>query len=186
MKAIEIYTDMGRFSIAAKHHQTIAEMYEGEANDLVKIFIQSDSMNEKNFLMKFSHDYSNELFNIMKKQPIISEVKSPLVQPINVWSRLLSMQLNWKTMIRRSRYMNRWVADWTEIIGPSITISHVCCFAGCQFMSWQLFTQIQRQRILFPCIVMSLERWFVERSACIRKILSTISSISRFQRIQVG
>lgn len=35
LKAIEIYTDMGRFSMAAKHHQTIAEMYEGEANDLV-------------------------------------------------------------------------------------------------------------------------------------------------------
>lgn len=35
LKAIDIYTDMGRFSMAAKHHQSIAEMYEGEANDLV-------------------------------------------------------------------------------------------------------------------------------------------------------
>lgn len=35
LKAIDIYTDMGRFSMAAKHHQTIAEMYENEANDLV-------------------------------------------------------------------------------------------------------------------------------------------------------
>lgn len=35
LKAIEIYTDMGRFNMAAKHHQTIAEMYEGEGNDLV-------------------------------------------------------------------------------------------------------------------------------------------------------
>jgi hypothetical protein len=26
---------MGRFSMAAKHHQTIAEMFENEANDLV-------------------------------------------------------------------------------------------------------------------------------------------------------
>ncbi|KAG4080059.1 hypothetical protein HA402_007614 [Bradysia odoriphaga] len=34
MKAIEIYTEMGRFSIAAKHHQAIAELYEGEGNDL--------------------------------------------------------------------------------------------------------------------------------------------------------
>jgi len=34
LKAIEIYTDMGRFTMAAKHHQTIAEMYENEANDL--------------------------------------------------------------------------------------------------------------------------------------------------------
>ncbi|KAG8232653.1 hypothetical protein J437_LFUL012613 [Ladona fulva] len=28
MKAIEIYTDMGRFTLAAKHHQSIAELYE--------------------------------------------------------------------------------------------------------------------------------------------------------------
>ncbi|KAF6212322.1 hypothetical protein GE061_012844 [Apolygus lucorum] len=34
LKAIEIYTDMGRFTMAAKHHQTIAEMYETEAIDL--------------------------------------------------------------------------------------------------------------------------------------------------------
>ena len=34
IKAIEIYTDMGRFSIAAKHHQTIAEIYESEVADL--------------------------------------------------------------------------------------------------------------------------------------------------------
>jgi len=27
MKAIDIFTDMGRFTIAAKHHQTIAEIY---------------------------------------------------------------------------------------------------------------------------------------------------------------
>ncbi|XP_011310003.1 soluble NSF attachment protein [Fopius arisanus] len=33
-KAIEIYTDMGRFTLAAKHHQSIAEMYESEAVDL--------------------------------------------------------------------------------------------------------------------------------------------------------
>merc|ERR1719259_957252 len=30
MKAIEIYTDMGKFTMAAKHHQTIAEIYETE------------------------------------------------------------------------------------------------------------------------------------------------------------
>nr|CAD7256482.1 unnamed protein product [Timema shepardi]CAD7438946.1 unnamed protein product [Timema bartmani]CAD7454846.1 unnamed protein product [Timema tahoe]CAD7585847.1 unnamed protein product [Timema genevievae] len=34
VKAIEIYTDMGRFSMAAKHHQSIAELYETEAIDL--------------------------------------------------------------------------------------------------------------------------------------------------------
>lgn len=37
LKAIDIYTDMGRFTMAAKHHQSIAEMYENEANDLVSI-----------------------------------------------------------------------------------------------------------------------------------------------------
>lgn len=34
LKSIEIYTDMGRFSMAAKHHQNIAEIYESEAVDL--------------------------------------------------------------------------------------------------------------------------------------------------------
>ena len=30
MKAIEVYTDMGKFTMAAKHHQSIAEIYETE------------------------------------------------------------------------------------------------------------------------------------------------------------
>jgi len=33
-KGIDIYTDMGRFTIAAKHHQTIAELYESTTADL--------------------------------------------------------------------------------------------------------------------------------------------------------
>ena len=33
-KAIDIYTEMGRFTIAAKHHQTIAEICETELADL--------------------------------------------------------------------------------------------------------------------------------------------------------
>lgn len=36
LKAIMIYTDMGRFSIAAKHHLTIAETYVSELADLNK------------------------------------------------------------------------------------------------------------------------------------------------------
>lgn len=36
LKAIEIYTDMGRFTIAAKHHITIAEVYETEMVDIEK------------------------------------------------------------------------------------------------------------------------------------------------------
>jgi len=35
-KAIEIYADMGRFTIAAKHHITIAEIYETEIVDIDK------------------------------------------------------------------------------------------------------------------------------------------------------
>ncbi|CAH1635921.1 unnamed protein product [Spodoptera littoralis] len=34
LKAIEIYTDMGRFTVAAKQHQNIAELYETECVDL--------------------------------------------------------------------------------------------------------------------------------------------------------
>ena len=34
MKAIEIYIDMGRFHIAAKHHETIAEICEVKLADL--------------------------------------------------------------------------------------------------------------------------------------------------------
>ena len=36
VKAVDIYTDMGRFTIAAKHHQTIAEIYESDITDLDK------------------------------------------------------------------------------------------------------------------------------------------------------
>uniref|UniRef100_A0A8C5GEC4 Beta-soluble NSF attachment protein n=1 Tax=Gouania willdenowi TaxID=441366 RepID=A0A8C5GEC4_GOUWI len=35
-QAIDIYTDMGRFTIAAKHHITIAEIYESELVDIEK------------------------------------------------------------------------------------------------------------------------------------------------------
>uniref|UniRef100_A0A6M2DPR5 Protein required for fusion of vesicles in vesicular transport alpha-snap n=1 Tax=Xenopsylla cheopis TaxID=163159 RepID=A0A6M2DPR5_XENCH len=36
LKAIDIYTDMGRFTMAAKHHQSIAEMYETDSIDLAR------------------------------------------------------------------------------------------------------------------------------------------------------
>jgi alpha-soluble NSF attachment protein len=35
-KAIEIYTDMGRFTMAARHHISIAEIYETDVGDLEK------------------------------------------------------------------------------------------------------------------------------------------------------
>uniref|UniRef100_U5EZ97 Protein required for fusion of vesicles in vesicular transport alpha-snap n=1 Tax=Corethrella appendiculata TaxID=1370023 RepID=U5EZ97_9DIPT len=34
LKAIDIYTDMGRFTLAAKHHQSIAEVFETDGNDI--------------------------------------------------------------------------------------------------------------------------------------------------------
>ncbi|NXS58543.1 SNAA protein, partial [Brachypteracias leptosomus] len=37
LRAIEIYTDMGRFTIAAKHHVSIAEIYEAELVDVEKV-----------------------------------------------------------------------------------------------------------------------------------------------------
>lgn len=36
LKAINIYTDMGRFSVAAKHHMMVAEIYESEGGDISK------------------------------------------------------------------------------------------------------------------------------------------------------
>ncbi|XP_061875623.1 LOW QUALITY PROTEIN: alpha-soluble NSF attachment protein-like [Colius striatus] len=36
LRAIEIYTDMGRFTIAAKHHVTIAETFESDLGDVEK------------------------------------------------------------------------------------------------------------------------------------------------------
>ncbi|KAL2095030.1 hypothetical protein ACEWY4_009749 [Coilia grayii] len=39
-RAIEIYTDMGRFTIAAKHHVSIAEIYENEMLDIEKAVAQ--------------------------------------------------------------------------------------------------------------------------------------------------
>ncbi|XP_072286914.1 alpha-soluble NSF attachment protein-like [Pyxicephalus adspersus] len=38
LRAIEIYTDMGRFTIAAKHHISIAEIYESELVDIEKVW----------------------------------------------------------------------------------------------------------------------------------------------------
>lgn len=39
LKAIEIFTDMGRFSIAAKHHMSVAEIYETELGDIEKAIV---------------------------------------------------------------------------------------------------------------------------------------------------
>ncbi|KQK84959.1 hypothetical protein AAES_44115 [Amazona aestiva] len=41
LRAIEIYTDMGRFTIAAKHHVSIAEIYETELVDIEKKLLEA-------------------------------------------------------------------------------------------------------------------------------------------------
>jgi len=39
LKAIDIYTDMGRFTIAAKHHQTVAELFEDNVSNLDTVIL---------------------------------------------------------------------------------------------------------------------------------------------------
>ena len=41
LKAIEIYTDMGRFTIAAKHHITIAEICETDTADIELVSVNT-------------------------------------------------------------------------------------------------------------------------------------------------
>lgn len=90
LKAIEIYTDMGRFTMAAKHHQSIAEMYENEANDLV-------SMNEYSRISQLYHQIERNLMsNIVfckcsnapssttNRRPTTSRAKSQPVRLTNV------------------------------------------------------------------------------------------------------
>ena len=40
LQAIDIYTDMGRFTIAAKHHETIAGIFESEVDVCIQFQIQ--------------------------------------------------------------------------------------------------------------------------------------------------
>ena len=39
-QAIDIYTDMGRFTIAAKHHETIAGIFESEVDVCIQLQFQ--------------------------------------------------------------------------------------------------------------------------------------------------
>lgn len=83
LKAIEIYTDMGRFSMAAKHHQTIAEMYENEANDLVCAGYHLKYSNFERKIMNSFNSFSNALSNTMSKLPTISRAKNRPVRQIS-------------------------------------------------------------------------------------------------------
>ena len=48
VKAVDIYTDMGRFTVAAKHHQTIAEIYETDVADLEKAMHHYEQVRRRN------------------------------------------------------------------------------------------------------------------------------------------
>ncbi|RZF46430.1 hypothetical protein LSTR_LSTR012505 [Laodelphax striatellus] len=86
LKAIEIYTDMGRFTMAAKHHQTIAEMYETEAVDLDRAvqhyeqaadyFKGEESNSSANKCMLKVAQYAAQLENYDKAIKIYEQVAS--------------------------------------------------------------------------------------------------------------
>ena len=86
LKAIEIYTDMGRFSIAAKHHQTIAEIYESELADLDRAvqhyeqaadyFKGEESNSSANKCMLKVAQYAAQLENYQKAIQIYEQVAS--------------------------------------------------------------------------------------------------------------
>ncbi|XP_046443462.1 alpha-soluble NSF attachment protein-like [Daphnia pulex] len=86
LKAIEIYTDMGRFSIAAKHHQTIAEIYETELADLERAvqhyeqaadyFKGEESNSSANKCLLKVAQYAAQLENYQKAIQIYEQVAS--------------------------------------------------------------------------------------------------------------
>lgn len=85
LKAIEIYTDMGRFTMAAKHHQSIAEMYESEAMDLERsvhhyeqaadYFKGEESISSANKCLLKVAQYAAQLKNYKKAIQIYEQVR---------------------------------------------------------------------------------------------------------------
>lgn len=85
LKAIEIYTDMGRFTMAAKHHQSIAEIYESEAVDLERAvhhyeqaadyFRGEESNSSANKCLLKVAQYAAQLENYDKAIQIYEQVK---------------------------------------------------------------------------------------------------------------
>lgn len=86
LKAIEIYTDMGRFTMAAKHHQSIAEMYESESVDLDRAvhhyeqaadyFRGEESNSSANKCLLKVAQYAAQLENYDKAIQIYEQVRS--------------------------------------------------------------------------------------------------------------
>ncbi|XP_033115975.1 alpha-soluble NSF attachment protein-like isoform X1 [Anneissia japonica] len=94
-QAIEIFTDMGRFTIAAKHLITVAEIYEGNSIDLEKAieyyeraadyYKGEDSTSSANKCLLKVAQYSAQLENYGKSVEIYEEVaevavKTPLLK----------------------------------------------------------------------------------------------------------
>jgi len=86
LKAIDIYTDMGRFNMAAKHHQSIAEMYESDPNGLAKAvqhyeqaadyFKGEESISSANKCMLKVAQYAAQLEDYEKAIQIYEQVAS--------------------------------------------------------------------------------------------------------------
>lgn len=85
LKVIEIYTDMGRFTMAAKQHQSIAEMYETEFVDYERAihhyqqaadyYKGEESKASANKCMLKVAQYSAQLENYPKAIEIYEEVR---------------------------------------------------------------------------------------------------------------
>lgn len=93
LKAIEIYLEMGRFTMAAKHHQSIAEMYESEAVDLERAvhhyeqaadyFRGEESNSSANKCLLKVAQYAAQLENYEKAIQIYEQVYCEIVQSID-------------------------------------------------------------------------------------------------------
>uniref|UniRef100_A0A8C9JVW1 NSF attachment protein alpha n=1 Tax=Panthera tigris altaica TaxID=74533 RepID=A0A8C9JVW1_PANTA len=73
MRAIEIYTDMGRFTIAAKHHISIAEIYETELVDIEKVRGSRETLPANKCLLKVA-GYAAQLEQYQKAIDIYEQV----------------------------------------------------------------------------------------------------------------
>jgi alpha-soluble NSF attachment protein len=89
-KAIDIYTDMGRFTIAAKHHETIAGIFESEVADLDKAmqhyeqaadyFKGEESNSSANKCMLKVAQYAAQLENYTKAIQIYEQVAASALE----------------------------------------------------------------------------------------------------------
>ena len=119
---------MGRFTIAAKHHQTIAELYESDIADLERAMQHYEK----------SADYFRVIIKLFPSMGLFQKVemksyraKKAILQLINVCWRWLNTPLNWKITSGQSQSMNRlpprlWRAPWSST-APRTTFSARRC-----------------------------------------------------------